>query len=168
MTDTYRTRVQSYAHDVITLIREDMASGKVAASVRGFPDLHDYVDANEYLIQVGLPWGTDGAYLLNNAVSDEVDHWLRTRVPTYTATRTLADADPQTRTGFITPANAWKWMADTLETEEHRAHMDNDAPFDPYSVALGKLDEMAHGDGRCGSIIDGGTGATYLVTETCD
>lgn len=58
-------------------ILEDIASGRVPATVRTFSELHDYLDANEYVVQ-GL-FDSDGpaqSYDDVNAVLGELDAWL--------------------------------------------------------------------------------------------
>ncbi len=58
-------------------ILEDMNSGVVPTTVRTFSDLHDYVDANEYLL------ADDGSMLAPldecNAILPLVDEWLASR-----------------------------------------------------------------------------------------
>lgn len=56
--------VSHYADRIMAMIREDMErptpGGKqVPRNVASFIALHDYLDANEYLIHAGVPWGTD-------------------------------------------------------------------------------------------------------------
>jgi hypothetical protein len=59
-------------------ILEDLDNGEVPASVVAFADLHDYVDANEYLL------ADDGSLLGTlddcNAVLPLVDAWLASRL----------------------------------------------------------------------------------------
>ena len=75
-----------YADQIMAMIREDMEGlfphGKqVPRGVANFTALHDYLDANDYLVQVGVPWGTDpgagedGAEMVN-AVCAEVSRRL--------------------------------------------------------------------------------------------
>jgi hypothetical protein len=79
--------VSRYADRIMAMIREDaerpFAHGKqVPRDVASFTALHDYLDANDYLIQAGVPWGTDpgagedGAEMVN-AVCDEVSRRLK-------------------------------------------------------------------------------------------
>lgn len=70
------------ASSVIDLIKDDMADRTVPATVRTFAELHDYVDANDYLITVLEQAGVehdaaseDQALLLNRAM-DMVNVWL--------------------------------------------------------------------------------------------
>lgn len=50
---------EQYAAKVLDLVREDMRTGAVPESVSSFAELHDYVDANGYLSDAGVPFGTD-------------------------------------------------------------------------------------------------------------
>ncbi len=80
--------VSRYADQIMAMIREDMRpfpDGKqVPPDVANFTALHDYLDANDYLIQAGVPWGTDpgageeGAEMAN-AVCAEVSRRLEAR-----------------------------------------------------------------------------------------
>ena len=51
--------VALYADRIIIMIAEDITSGAVPLGVRSFTELHDHVDANDYLSQAGVPFGTD-------------------------------------------------------------------------------------------------------------
>jgi len=52
--------VSEFADKVCELIAEDVVAGIVPlGKVTTFADLHDYVDANDYLSQAGVPFGTD-------------------------------------------------------------------------------------------------------------
>jgi hypothetical protein len=68
-----------FADKVMTMIDEDIAAGKVPAWVGSFSALHDYVDANEYLIQALDGAWESGDLVMGNAVSDEVDQRLADR-----------------------------------------------------------------------------------------
>jgi hypothetical protein len=69
-----------------TEILEDIIAGIVPATVTTFAELHDYVDANEYVENV--PWGTGlprdesdpAGVRLIIAVQDKVSEWLATPV----------------------------------------------------------------------------------------
>lgn len=70
--------VSEYADKVCELLTEDVGAGIVPlGKVTKFADLHDYVDANDYLLQAGVPFGADsgagrdGTEIVN-AVCDEV------------------------------------------------------------------------------------------------
>lgn len=73
--------IVAYADKIKAMIREDVASGQVPASVTTFEELHEHVDANEYLIDADVPWeeGPDGLTDLGptNAVTDVVHQWLQ-------------------------------------------------------------------------------------------
>jgi hypothetical protein len=69
--------VSDYADLIMVMVREDIADGTVPAGVASFTDLHDHVDANEYLIHADVPWGTDDPdSTVTNAVTDEVSRRL--------------------------------------------------------------------------------------------
>jgi hypothetical protein len=70
-----QTRI--YAGRVLGLIRNDQHAGIVPAHVRSFAELHDYVDANEYLTDAEVPWepGEHGLRMVN-AVTSEVNRRL--------------------------------------------------------------------------------------------
>jgi hypothetical protein len=58
------TAVNLYAERIMAMIWEDMerpsSHGKqIPRDIASFAALHDYVDANDYLSQAGVPWGTD-------------------------------------------------------------------------------------------------------------
>ncbi len=74
--------VSRYSDRIMAMIREDMErpfphGEHVPRDVASFAALHDYLDANDYLAQAGVPWGTDsgagedGAEMVN-AVCAEV------------------------------------------------------------------------------------------------
>lgn len=70
-------QVRIYAGRVLGLIRNDQHAGAVPASVRSFAELHDYVDANDYLTDANVPWGAGEHGLdMTNAVTDEVNRRL--------------------------------------------------------------------------------------------
>lgn len=62
----------AYADGAMADIAADIAAGVVPASVATFTDLHDYVDANEYV--AGVP--TSDGYGLVNAVTAEINRRL--------------------------------------------------------------------------------------------
>ena len=76
--------VRRYADAIMIAIKADMDAGIVPRSVSTFTELHDYVDANEYAVQAGVPWGTDpealrygnDGYALVNAVESAVSAML--------------------------------------------------------------------------------------------
>jgi hypothetical protein len=73
--------VSLYAERIMAMIREDAERSQVPRDVASFTALHDYLDANEYLIQAEVPWGTDpgagkdGSEMVN-VVCDEVSRRL--------------------------------------------------------------------------------------------
>jgi len=80
MTST-KTRIANYVRTVRAMILEDVRDGHVPPTVRDFSQLHDHLDANDYLAQAGVEWGDSGdteADLADvNAVQDAVHEWLR-------------------------------------------------------------------------------------------
>jgi hypothetical protein len=79
--------VSSYADRIMVMIREDVErpfphGKRVPRDIASFTALHDYLDANDYLIQADVPWGTgpgageDGAEMIN-AVCAEVSRRLQ-------------------------------------------------------------------------------------------
>lgn len=73
--------VSRYADRIMAMIREDAERSQVPWDVASFTALHDYLDANDYLTQAGVPWGTDpgagkdGAEMVD-VVCDEVSRRL--------------------------------------------------------------------------------------------
>jgi hypothetical protein len=58
-------------------IRRDMADGVVPTSVRSFEELHDYVDANEYLPISREDYDDDEAFCFAaNGLIEAVHVWL--------------------------------------------------------------------------------------------
>lgn len=51
--------VSEYADKIMNLIDEDIVGGWVPATVTTFSELHNHVDANDYLEDANVPWGTD-------------------------------------------------------------------------------------------------------------
>lgn len=79
MIDT--TAVSRYADRILAMVREDMERPSLSIhhiprDVTSFTELHEYCDANDYLTQAGVPWGTDlgagedGVELLNMVCSE--------------------------------------------------------------------------------------------------
>jgi hypothetical protein len=75
----------AYAAELLNMIREDIASGQVPATVSTFSELHDYVDANDYIIQSSLyshrNWSDDREETINR-VTDLVDAALKAGIRT--------------------------------------------------------------------------------------
>lgn len=67
---------------IINAVKADMAAGHVPASVSTFAELHDYVDANEYVIEAleAAGWDLDPASdeqaAVANKAMDMVNVWL--------------------------------------------------------------------------------------------
>lgn len=90
--------VEGAAQAVFADILASIRNGEVPANVRTFTDLHDHVDANEYVQEV--PWGTDlpagsDPYALVNAVTDRVNALLADRTPAerLSVGETMTDSD---------------------------------------------------------------------------
>lgn len=73
-------QVNAWAEWIMAEIDADIARGQVAADVGSFAELHDYVDANEYLLQA-VPDMDDYAEWIaaHNATADEVNRRLAAR-----------------------------------------------------------------------------------------
>lgn len=69
--------VSEYADAVMGLIHDDVLAGFVPVTAASFSELHDHVDANEYVLQVMGADAFDVA--LANRVTDDVDSRLRSR-----------------------------------------------------------------------------------------
>lgn len=83
-------QIIGFADKIMTMIDEDIATGKVPADVASFSALHDYVDANMYVIDAlegAFPRGDENAEVMtsdaevdmSNAVMTEVDNRLADR-----------------------------------------------------------------------------------------
>ncbi len=68
-----------YAAFALEGIGEDIAAGRVPASVTAFSQLHDYVDANDYLPQMGGGVSFEVEMQIVNAATDLVTDELRKR-----------------------------------------------------------------------------------------
>ncbi|HET9893691.1 MAG TPA: hypothetical protein VFQ44_01910 [Streptosporangiaceae bacterium] len=71
----------TYADTIIAAIRETIAEGQIPVTVASFRNLHDFVDANDYLIEAEVPYGPElgegHEYDWIIAVSDEVDRRIK-------------------------------------------------------------------------------------------
>lgn len=70
--------------DPLAGVKADMALGKIPQTAKSFTELHDYVDANDYLqdfVDFEKP-GADDECTLANKVVDIIDEWLKTREAT--------------------------------------------------------------------------------------
>lgn len=80
--------VEAAAQQVFALVVECITSGHVPSTVAGFSELHDHVDANEFLDEASVPYGTDLPALdddpagvrVVNAVTQRVDELLAQRL----------------------------------------------------------------------------------------
>ncbi len=61
---------------VKALILEDMKAGLIPPTVRSFSELHDHVDANEYLLEVWPDWDPADDCVAENALMDAITAWL--------------------------------------------------------------------------------------------
>lgn len=72
---------KEFADKALALISEDVANEIVAPDVDGFSALHSYVDANEYIIQVGVILGVDEDgftdYSFASLVEDIIDSEIK-------------------------------------------------------------------------------------------
>lgn len=79
VTDAYHAdeiTLDELAGEVLRLIAEDVASGVMPWDIYDFSELHNFVDANEYLLAtVGLDM-TEAGNALANAIADRVNDWL--------------------------------------------------------------------------------------------
>ncbi len=66
-----------FGHEVLRLIEQDVAAGVVPWDIYDFSELHNYVDANEYTLEVCGYDGSDAGAKLGNPVQDWVAHALR-------------------------------------------------------------------------------------------
>jgi len=64
------------AKKIIRLIVDDIVKGQVPTGLTAFSQLHDYVDANEYLIEAGLDYADDEDIRRCNMIVEEVSDWL--------------------------------------------------------------------------------------------
>lgn len=55
-------QLDGWAHRILGEVVQDIADHRIPMGVRTFADLHNYVDANEYLLGIAdCPWGKDAA-----------------------------------------------------------------------------------------------------------
>jgi hypothetical protein len=73
-----------FADKIMHMIVDDMISGQMDTEADSFQDLHDSVDANEYMIQAEVPWDFEDIELTNDyvGVQEIVDLRLRAGRPT--------------------------------------------------------------------------------------
>lgn len=103
MTDTQRT-VEQYADEILGLISDDFDAFPRLRNARSFADLHDHVDANEYMISADVPFETGDAEIMTFyvAVQDEVTRRLQAAKPirAVTLVATLDIGDDDARASF--------------------------------------------------------------------
>jgi len=80
-TETETATVRDYALKIMDAIESDYANGTLYQCVSSFTELHDQVDANDYLQHANVPWleGTDTPESYGNQVLDLVDLMLNMR-----------------------------------------------------------------------------------------
>jgi hypothetical protein len=76
---TFERAVNQAKDDIL----DDISKGLVPANVKTFEDLHDHVDANEYLTHDDLinTMGWDDFITFANKVTVELDLWIRAGFP---------------------------------------------------------------------------------------
>lgn len=70
MTDI--NEVRRLADAVISMIKEDQASGQIPPDVLSVDELDNYVDIDDYYRRIGLPTGDHDAAELRNAMGEEI------------------------------------------------------------------------------------------------
>lgn len=72
--------IHEYADKIMIEIDKDITAGILPANVSTFVELHDHVDANEYITDAGHYWdNTDENIAFVNAVESEVNRRLSER-----------------------------------------------------------------------------------------
>lgn len=51
--------VDQYAEEIMVMIKEDIIAHPSMSEARTFSDLHDHIDANEYMIIADVPYDPD-------------------------------------------------------------------------------------------------------------
>ena len=74
MTDMNQVRQLTDA--VLSMIREDQASGQVPPDVSSLDELDNYVDIDDYYRRIRLPAGDHGAVQLRHALDEEIGRRL--------------------------------------------------------------------------------------------
>ena len=71
-------RIAGWAAQILTAIDDSIAEGALPTTVRSFTELHDYCDANDFLIEAEVPYdATDATIALIVAVQDAATAALR-------------------------------------------------------------------------------------------
>ncbi len=101
--------IDHYATEIMDMIGEDMLEGVMPKSVVSFEELHEHVDANEYMIQADVPWSPDDetAMTFYVAVQDEVTARLARRATVLAVgsmVRFYLGETPELHDGVITEA----------------------------------------------------------------
>jgi hypothetical protein len=78
MTDAHRS-IEHYADEILRMISDDFDAYPALRTARSFADLHDHVDANEYMISALVPYEPDDQEVMQFyvAVQDEVTRRLQ-------------------------------------------------------------------------------------------
>jgi hypothetical protein len=59
MTTPDSAQISAWAERIMTQIDADTGRGLIPPDTASLAELHDHVDANDYLDAAGIPWGTD-------------------------------------------------------------------------------------------------------------
>lgn len=59
------------------LIQDDISNGNVPAAVKSFSELHDYVDANEYFLEIEHDLDWDTFVEVANEATEILDKWIK-------------------------------------------------------------------------------------------
>ena len=70
------SEVKRFTDAVISMIREDQASGQIPPDVSSLDELDNFVDIEDYYRRIGLPTGDDESAQLRHAVGDEIERRL--------------------------------------------------------------------------------------------
>lgn len=108
-----------FAEDALDAIRDDMMAARIPSTVSTFSDLHDYVDANDYLIPAweSLDFAEDPWSLpLLNYVSTRVDNALPLTFGDLTTEQAVDLVIADVREGYphMTDEQALRHVADTI------------------------------------------------------
>lgn len=81
MTTTPAPTIQTLALGIKRLVQADIDAGRIPPTVRSFSELHDHVDANDYIstarVELGLSaYNNEEIPTLDNPAVDIVNDWL--------------------------------------------------------------------------------------------
>jgi hypothetical protein len=62
--DEYVKAVERYADEVMDMVSADMCDDPGLRTARSFTDLHDWCDANEYMIHAAVPYDPDSETIM--------------------------------------------------------------------------------------------------------